>query len=132
MFRVALVWRRLPFTSTSTWAAFRPRRLGARAMPLASQPVFSGRVKDGMVALRASIRPGLPVCCSCLALITSIGTGLVVTVRFSEPRLPVTITVPSCAGSEVARVSSAKAPGAATAVAPMATASSAGLGSFKA
>src|SRR5471032_668351 len=93
MFKVALVWRRLPLTSTSTSAALRPRRFGARAMPLASQPVFSGRVRDGMTALRASIRPGLPVLCSCLALTTSIGTGLLVTVRCSAPRLPVTTTV---------------------------------------
>ncbi len=93
MFKVAAVWRRLPLTSTSTSAALKPRRLGARAMPLASQPVFSGRVSDGITALKASIKPGLPVLCSCLALTTSIGTGLLVTVRCSAPRLPVTTTV---------------------------------------
>lgn len=46
-----------------------------------------------MTALKDSIKPGLPVFCSCLALTTSIGTGLLVTVRCSAPRLPVTTTV---------------------------------------
>ena len=93
IFKVALVWRRLPLTSTNTSAALKPRRLGARAMPLASQPVFSGRVSEGITALNASINPGLPVFCNCRALTTSIGTGLLVTVRCSAPRLPVTTTV---------------------------------------
>lgn len=96
-------------------------------MPLASQPVFSGRVKEGTVALSASIKPAFPVCCSCWALITSIGTGLVVTVRFSEPRLPVTITVPSC-GEPLAWSSllAAKVVGAPRLVPAMASASRAG------
>ncbi len=64
-------------------------------MPLASQPVFSGRLSEGMTALSASMSPGLPVACSCRALTTSMGTGLLVTVRCSAPRLPVTTTVSS-------------------------------------
>src|SRR5471032_2023662 len=92
---VALVCRRLPLTSTSTWDAVSPRRVAERTTPLASQPERSGKLNDGMNLLRASSRLGLPTACSCSPVTTSIGVGLVVTVRCWAPRLPVTTTVSS-------------------------------------
>lgn len=93
MFNVALVCRRLPLTSTNTWDAVSPRKVAERTTPLASQPARSGRLNDGMNLLNASSRLGLPTERSCSPVTTSIGVGLVVTVRCSAPRLPVTTTV---------------------------------------
>ncbi len=55
-------------------------------MPLASQPVFSGRVQRGNQRTQGFHQAGLPVLCNCLALNHIDRYRMLVTVRCSPPR----------------------------------------------
>ena len=46
----ALVWRRLPLTSTSTWSGPRPRRVAGRTVSVPSVIVGRGKLNDGASA----------------------------------------------------------------------------------
>jgi len=90
----ALLWRRLPFTSTSTWSGDRPRSCAARMWSAPPELDWRGKLNDGSSA--CSALPSSPLTTPALrmssAVSTSTGEVDSSTVR-STARVPVTITV---------------------------------------
>ncbi len=78
----AVVWRRLPLTSTSVWSGDRPRSWAGRTASLASAPDGRGKFIDG------SRRPSTvassldPLACNSLAPMTSTGDSESMVRRF--------------------------------------------------
>ena len=91
----ALVYRRLPFTSTSVWSGARPRSVAGRTWSVPSATAGRGKFNDGAAACSICAVSTRPVDLSAAVLITSTGTGLFTSVR-SPPREPVTATASSC------------------------------------
>lgn len=89
--RLAVSWRRLPFTSTSTWLGLSPRSdcvwVNAEALN-----GWAWRVSEGSSLTSASRRSTAPLLRSWVALTTSIGLRLSWTLT-SFLRVPVTTTV---------------------------------------
>ncbi|MNP54373.1 hypothetical protein D3C76_1489200 [compost metagenome] len=92
---MALLCRRLPLTSTSTWSEARPRNEAPWAMEPAKAPCGDcGKLNDGDSAVSAPDKSWAPVSCNCSALSTSTGAALSRAVT-SLRRVPTTTTVSS-------------------------------------
>ncbi len=87
----AVVCRRLPFTSTSTWSAPRPRNVAGRTASVPSAIADRGKFTLGASAWIICAVSVRPVAFMSTALNTSTGTGDLVTVR-SSARVPITAT----------------------------------------
>ena len=62
----ALVWRRLPLISTSTWSGPRPRSVAGRTESVPSVIVGRGKLNDGASAWMiwmVSLAPAVAICC---------------------------------------------------------------------
>jgi hypothetical protein len=89
--RLDVVWRRLPFTSTSVWLGDNPR-IFACSVWLAMSPPNACAVNDGTTLASALMRSGLPALSSSVASSTWIGDALANS-STPEARVPVTMTV---------------------------------------
>ncbi len=101
--RLAVSWRRLPFTSTSTWLGLSPRSdcvwVNAEALN-----GWAWRVSEGSSLTSASRRSTAPLLRSWVALTTSIGLRLSCAFT-SLLRVPVTTTVDKVGAAAAPRVS---------------------------
>src|SRR3990167_5970109 len=102
----ALVWRRLPLTSTNTWSGDKPRNCAGRTSSAPSTRPGRGKLIDGIRRANTAPSSSEPVLRRVSPEITSIGDSDALAVR-SWARVPVTITVSSL-GASTADVSSAR------------------------
>ena len=89
----ALVWRRLPLTSTSTWLGLRPRSCAARTWSAPPELDWRGKFSEGSSA--CSALPSSPLSTPALRMSSAVSTSMgevdSSAVR-SVARVPVTIT----------------------------------------
>ena len=90
----ALVWRRLPLTSTRTWSGLMPRSCAARTWSAPPELDWRGKLNDGSSA--CSALPSSPLSTPALRMSSAVSTSMgevdSSTVR-SLARVPVTMTV---------------------------------------
>lgn len=102
----AEVWRRLPFTSTSTWSGDNPRNCAGRVSSAPSTRLGRGKLIDG-ISLASTVASSLePELRRLSPVITSMGDSEALAVR-SWARVPVTITVSSRADVSLSSVACA-------------------------
>ena len=98
----AVVWRRLPLTSTSTWSGASPRSCAGRTASVPSVIAGRGKFSDGNTRASAVASSVVPVDSSASGVMMSIGEGDSATVR-SVMRVPVTMTWSSVVASSFDR-----------------------------
>ncbi len=115
------VWRRLPFTSTSTWSGARPRSCAGRIAEVPSVSAGRGKFSEGRARASAVASSVVPVAWRASLLMMSIGDCDSATVR-SETRVPVTIRVSRVLARSAGAGTSCARAGAAASAANRATA----------
>ena len=91
----ALPWRRLPFTSTSTWSGPKPRSVAGRTESVPSLMVELEKLKEGISAWMIRPTSLCPVSRISCSVTTSTGTGESV-MLLPSARVPTPTTTSSC------------------------------------
>ena len=96
-------WRRLPFTSTSSWSGPRPRSVAGRMMSVPSLMKVVLKLNEGSSSCSALPSSSVPVEARSFAPTSPTGTEVSRAER-AAPREPITTTVCGASGSLVAAV----------------------------